>query len=410
VAAVASLVALMVSAAPSLGAGTAAAQKPRARKVTALSGYMSTPAKRPFSDALAKSLAVPAGFEVSVFASGLGAPRMLAVGDDGTVYVTRRDSGDVLALRDGDGDGRADGAPRKVVSSLPQVHGIHVQGSRLYLATVKEVFVTDLRPDGSAADPRMIIGDLPDGGQHPNRTLAVGPDGMLYVSIGSDCNACVETNDEHATILRAKPDGSERGVFARGLRNTVGWGWHPETHELWGMDQGSDWRGNDAPPEELNMIQGGAHYGWPFCYGDKVVDRLLASDPQGSTKEDLCPRTAGAVLSYQAHSAPIQLAFYAGSQFPAEYRSDAFVAMRGSWNREPPTGYKVVRVHFQSGKPVRFSDFLSGFLSADRQSYSARLAGVAVARDGAVLVSDDTNGAIYRVAYTGKTPAGKSGQ
>ena len=395
---------LLAAAAVSLGGSAAAAQKPQARKVAPVTGYMSTPTKRPFSDAIARSLTVPAGFEVSVFASGLGAPRMLAVGDDGTVYVTRRDSGDVLALRDGDGDGRADGTPRKVVASLPRVHGIAARGGSLYLATVKEVFVVDARAEGQPAEPRLIIGDLPDGGQHPNRTLDVGPDGMLYISIGSSCNACVETNDEHATILRAKLDGSERGVYARGLRNTVGWGWHPETREMWGMDHGSDWRGNDTPPEELNLIQSSAHYGWPFCYGDKVVDRLLASDPPGATKEDFCPRTAGAMLTYQAHSAPIQMAFYGGSQFPAEYRNDAFVAMRGSWNREPPTGYKVVRVRFENGKPVRLSDFLTGFLSADRQSYSARLAGIAVARDGSLLVSDDTNGAIYRVAYTGKAP------
>lgn len=381
-----------------LGASDAGAQKPKARKVLPLAtGFMSTPEKRPFSDAIAKSLTVPAGFEVSVFASGLGAPRMMAVGDDGTVYVTRRDSGDVLALRP---DGT--GSPRKVVSSLPQVHGIALQGNRLYLATVKEVFVADLTPGGTAGEPRLIIGDLPDGGQHPNRTIGFGPDGMLYISVGSDCNACVETEDEHATMLRAKPDGSERGVFARGLRNTVGWGWHPETREMWGMDHGTDWRGNDTPPEELNQIQGSAHYGWPFCYGDKVVDRLFASDPQGGTKEEFCRRTAGAVLTYQAHSAPIQMAFYGGPQFPADFRNDAFVAMRGSWNREPPTGYKVVRIDFQNGKPVRFSDFLTGFLSADRGSYSARLAGIAVAKDGALLVSDDTNGAIYRVAYTGK--------
>ena len=373
---------------------------PPQRRTSAVAGALSMPRKRDFSEGITRTLTAPAGFTVSVFASGLAAPRMLAVGDDGTVYVTRRDSGDVLAMRDADGDGRADGETRKVVTGLPRVHGIALAGGRMYLATVKEVYVVELRPDGTAGPPRMIVGDLPDGGQHPNRTIGVGPDGMLYLSVGSSCNACAETNDEHATMLRATPDGSERGVYARGLRNTVGWGWHPETREMWGMDHGSDWRGNDIPPEELNRIQGAAHYGWPFCYGERVVDRYLPAEPTGSTKEEFCGRTAAAVLTYQAHSAPIQMAFYTGSQFPAAYRNDAFVAMRGSWNRAVPTGYKVVRVHFTNGQPTRISDFVTGFLSADGNSYSARLAGVAVARDGSLLVSDDTNGAIYRVAYS----------
>src|SRR5205085_7749961 len=138
-------------------------------------------------------------------------------------------------------------------------------------------------------------------------------------------------------------------IFARGLRNTIGFGWHPVTHELWGMDNGVDGRGNNVPPEELNRLVEGGDYGWPWCFGDRIPDPELGSSAR-------CERTLPPVLGYQAHSAPIGFTFYAGAQFPPDYRDDAFVCMRGSWNRSPPTGYKVVRIHFENGRPQRFED------------------------------------------------------
>lgn len=400
--------ALAASLAYLLPAATGA-QSPPKPWTAPLTAYASPAgrAKTTARETLAR-LRVPAGFRVTVFAEGLGNPRMLAVGDDGTVYVTRRDSNDVLALRD-DGTGKA-GAPRKVVTDLDRVHGIALHGGRMYLATVKELYEATMGADGSVGEPRAIVADLPDGGQHPNRTIGVGPDGMLYVSVGSTCNRCNETNSEAATIVRMKPDGSMRGILASGLRNTVGWTWHPETRELWGFDHGSDWTGNDRPPEELNLIQPASHYGWPWCYANREPDSLFTSDPQGSAKDEFCPRTVAPVLTYQAHSAPIQLAFYTGTQFPQGYRNDLFVAMRGSWNRDPATGYKVVRVRYANGKPTAAEDFLTGFLSPDRKWYYGRLAGLAVARDGSLLVGDDTNGVIYRVAYVGGAAGAPGGR
>jgi glucose/arabinose dehydrogenase/sugar lactone lactonase YvrE len=375
------------------------AQTPGQRALVPIRTFTSTPARLPYSASIVRQLTVPPGFTVSVFAERLGAPRMLAVGEDGTVYVTRRDSNDVLALRD-DGSGRA-GPPRKVITDLRRVHGITLHGGKMYLATIKEVYAADLRPEGSVSTPKAIITDLPDGGQHPNRTIGVGPDGMLYIAIGSTCNVCNEPNEEHATMLRAKLDGSERGIYSRGLRNTVGFAWDPKTGLLWGMDHGSDGKGNDIPPEELNQLQSSRHYGWPYCYGDRVPDRYFTGQPVGSSKVEFCPRTAAPVLTYQAHAAPIQLAFYTGQQFPAQYRGDVFVAMRGSWNREPPTGYGIVRIRFRDGKPVRMVPFLTGFLRKGGSAYTGRPAGLAITKDGALLLSDDTNGAIYRISYTG---------
>jgi glucose/arabinose dehydrogenase len=375
-----------------------AAQKPELRRVVAVRGALSTPSRMEWNPALVSKLRAPAGFRVSVWAERLGAPRMFAMGRDGTLYVTRRDSNDVIALRD-DGRGRAL-PPRVVVKDLANVHGIAVHGQRLYLATIKELYVVELGTNGDAGQPRAIVTDLPDGGQHPNRTLAIGPDSMLYVTVGSSCNACSEPNREHATMLRVSLDGRERGIYARGLRNTLGFGWHPVTSALWGMDHGSDWRGNDVPLEELNELRAGTDYGWPWCWGARRVDSLTnAVPPNGPDREGYCKRTGGATLTYTAHAAPMQMVFYTGTQFPAEYRHDAFVAMRGSWNREPVSGYEVVRVRFRNdGSPERIEPFLTGFVENGGR-YFGRPVGMAVLPDGSLLVGDDTNGAIYRIAH-----------
>jgi glucose/arabinose dehydrogenase len=379
-----------------VGTASQAQHRPEPR-VASSRVYTNAPAKVEWEPTVIDRLRVPGGFRISVFASGLGTARMLAVGDDGTIYVTRRDSGDVLALKD-DGTGKAV-TPRKVVTDLPRVHGIALHGGRMYLATIREVYVADVSADGSVGPPRAIATGLPDGGQHPNRTVGVGPDGMLYVSIGSTCNQCIETNDEHATILQMALDGSRRGVFARGLRNTVGFTWHPETRAMWGVDHGSDYKGNEIPPEELNEIQNGLHYGWPFCYGKRVADESYALDPPGATKPEFCARTVAPTLTFDAHAAPMQIAFYEGTSFPAEYRGDAFLALRGSWNRSPAVGYKVVRIEFRDGVPTRTTDFLTGFVAQKGDRHYGRIAGIVVGRDGSLFVSDDANGVIYRVSH-----------
>jgi glucose/arabinose dehydrogenase len=255
----------------------------------------------------------------------------------------------------------------------------------------------------------VIVQHLPDGGQHRGRTIGIGPDGLLYIAVGSSCNDCAEANKERATLLHVPLTGGAPTIFARGLRDTIGFGWHPQTHALWGMDNGADWKGDRIPPEELNRIEQDRDYGWPLCYGNRVPDHATVAEPKDLgrpdvSKEQYCADTVAPTLEYAAHSAPIGMTFYAGNAFPATYHDDAFVVFRGSWNRSAPTGYKVVRVRFERGAPVAFEDFVSGFLSSDGRSQYGRPAGIAVTADGGLLVSDDTNGVIYRVTYHG-TPA-----
>jgi Raf kinase inhibitor-like YbhB/YbcL family protein len=361
------------------------------------------------------ALKVPEGFSIAPFATGLKNARILAVAPNGTVYLSRRDQGDVLMLRDTDGDGRADGAP-VIVANRAGAHGLAIRDNKLYLVTVKELFVADIKADGTLGELKMLLGDLPDSGQHPNRTMAFGPDGMLYLSVGSTCNTCNESNPESATMLRVSPDGKQRSIFASGLRNTIGFGWQPATGEFWGMDHGIDYLGDEIQQEELNRLELGKQYGWPHVSGPG--DIYPQSTPVGEiTKEQWKAQSVPMVMGYSAHAAPMQLVFYsragiaptaaragampASAAFPAAYDGDAFVTMRGSWNRNPASGYEIVRVRFSEGKPVAFEPFATGFLTDGGKTHIARPVGLARAADGALLMADDANGVIYRIAYNG---------
>ncbi|GGB77619.1 PQQ-dependent sugar dehydrogenase [Dyadobacter sediminis] len=362
---------------------------------TQVEGYVFRPALVPADVANVNQLKVTSGFKVAKFAEGLGKPRILAVSSTGLVYASDRDAGIVMLLTDTNKDGVAD--DKKTVANIKQAHGLTIYKNKMYIAAVNEVYVADMNANGTLSQPKLLIDDLPDGGQHPNRTIAFGPDGKMYLTVGSTCNACPEPNGENATILIANEDGSGRKVFAKGLRNTIGFGWHPETGEMWGMDHGIDWLGDDEQKEEVNQLKMGADYGWPYIYGEGKYNP--ADRPQGDTTyQQYLQKTTLPSLTYQAHSAPMQMAFYNGAMFPAEYKNDAFVAMRGSWNRSNPVGYKIVRMHFENGKPVRFEDFVTGFLVNNNKAHFARLVGVATHTDGSLLFSDDTNGVIYRVS------------
>jgi Raf kinase inhibitor-like YbhB/YbcL family protein len=341
-------------------------------------------------------LHVPNGFRIQKFAEDAGNTRILAIGPNGNVYVTRREEGDVLMFRVG-ADGLAAGEPVRV-ASRSGLHGIGFSKGKVYLAAVHEIFKADVHPDGAFGPWDMIIHDLPDAGQHNTRTVQIGPDDMMYISVGSTCNECNEPNPENATILRASLDGKSRSIFASGLRDTLGWGWQPQTGELWGMDNGMDALGDDLPPEELNHIEKGKRYGWPFLFGNNQLNPHI-DPPGGIKKSELAAISVPMAMGYTAHATPMQMSFYNASQFPAEYQGDAFISMRGSWNRKPPSGYEVLRIHFKDGQPVSVEPFVTGFVTP--QGEHGRLVGNVIAQDGSLLFTDDRNGVIYRVSYIG---------
>jgi glucose/arabinose dehydrogenase len=377
------------------------AQTTKPSNLVSVEGHVLKPTQlEPTDERVRKHLKVPAGFTISKFAEGLKNTRMLCVNPDtGDVYVSRREQGDLLLLKDTNNDGVADS--HTTVARRPMLHGLAIHQGRMYIVTVRDVYVADISADGTLGELERIIDDLPEAGQHPNRTLAVGPDNMLYITVGSTCNACDETNPEHATIVRATLDGKTRTIFASGLRNTVGFGWH-KSGRMWGMDHGIDWLGDNEQKEELNEIQQGRTYGWPYIYADGKENPQ--DEPPGEvTLAEWKQMSTDPVQLYTAHSAPMQLAFYNGTAFPQDYQGDAFVAMRGSWNRNPPSGYEVVRIHFDdNGNATKVEPFITGWLVDQGDgnfAHLGRLAGCAVAKDGALLIADDANGVIYRVSH-----------
>ncbi|MBX9931473.1 MAG: PQQ-dependent sugar dehydrogenase [Methylobacterium sp.] len=341
-------------------------------------------------------LKLPPGFKIEKFAEGLKTPRVIVVAETGALYVSDRDQGTVTMI-----DG-TDTAKRKVVLKKPDVHGLAIHDGRLFYVTVKEIFSAPIQADGTLGPETTLVQDLPDAGQHPNRTIAVGPDGWLYASLGSTCNECEERNPENATMVRMKPDGSGREIVASGLRNTIGFDWEPKTKALYGWDDGVDWHGDDVTPEEFNRIEKGKKYGWPYIFGAGMKN--LYREVPNSSLEQWDKDSRRPVLTWTAHASSMQFVFYGGSQFPADYQGDGFVTMHGSWNRKPPSGYEVLRVRFENGEPKSVEPFVTGFLTEGGPSGWQRFArpfGLAVAKDGSLLLGDDQHGIIYRISYKG---------
>lgn len=330
------------------------------------------------------------GFRVSVFASDLGGARFMAENSDGVIFLSVPSDGTVLALPDKDNDGIAD----EVIvyaRGLKRPHGLAIRDGELLVAESGRVLsLRDSNGDLKADSSKVITEDVPAGGGHWTRTIVVGPDKALYVSAGSSCNACVEKDKRRASVLRFKDSKAE--LFATGLRNTVGLEFHPKTGGLWGVDNGRDHLGDDLPPEEVNLIEKGKDYGWPYCYGNRKPD------PELGYKER-CLRTVPPEVEMQAHSAPLGVAFGTGLNFPKLVMRSLIIAFHGSWNRSVPTGYKVVAVPFNDkGMPAGAPfDVITGWLSGGEPW--GRPVDILVGSDGAMYISDDSAGAVYRVTY-----------
>lgn len=357
--------------------------------------HAQTPAA-PAAPAVPASLRVPAGFTVSVFAAGQGRPRLMAVSPEGILVVARRT--EVVALPDADGDGRAE--PRVLFADLPYAHSVAFGHGYLYIATTPAVLRVRWVNGAPEGTPRSIV-ELPTStpSLHTSRSLAIGPDGRLYVSIGSSCNACVEADARRTAIQVYEPDGSGGRTFARGLRNAVGFAWDPRGR-LWAGEPGQDGIGDDTPVEEINLIEDGRHYGHPFFYGRNLPSAAPDAPPGPAplAAADVTP----SAFELPAHLTPMGLAFYTGERFPEPYRSSMYVAVHGSTTRTTKAGYKVLRLVMENGRPVRAEDFVTGWLDGD--VVTGRPVGVVTGADGALYISDDNKGFIYRVAAAAAAP------
>jgi glucose/arabinose dehydrogenase len=341
----------------------------------------------------AEAIALPPGFGISVFTSGLRGPRMMALGPDGQLYAAERGAGRIVRLPDRDADGVADGV-EIVAEGLNDPSSIaFAQDGSLYVGETTRVLRLSVPDAGGMFTVKEVIVDgLPAGGNHTTRTVLLGPDGStLFVSIGSSCNVCVEEDEQRATIVRYNVDGSGESIYARGMRNAVGITFRPGTEELWATNNGRDWLGDDLPPETIYVVREGDDAGWPRCHSGRIVDPDLGGP-------DACEGVLAPVVEMQAHSAPLGLTFYTGEQWPEEYRGDLFVAFHGSWNRTVPTGYKVVRVPVRDGVPGPVQDFAAGWLRADGSDWG-RPVDVLTGSEGSLFVSDDDRGFIYRIFY-----------
>jgi glucose/arabinose dehydrogenase len=344
-------------------------------------------------------LKAPPGFQITVFSSDVDGPRMMVFSPGGVLLVSESGEGRVAAFPDPKRTGKAD-KEVTVLRGLNEPHGLAFYKGKLYVAENDKVSRYDWDEGNLRASDPVKLANLPTGGGHSTRTV-IFHGGKMYVSAGSSCNACIEKDQRRATVMEFNPDGSGQKIFTKGLRNAVGLAVNPKTDTVWVTVNGRDWLGDDLPPETIyDLGTGGGDGGWPYCYGDRVPDLNFTKPGDNRCQNVIEPKA-----QMQAHSAPLGLTFYEGSEFPAEYQNNIFLAFHGSWNRSVPTGYKVVRVKLdEKGQPVGGAqDFITGWLApgeTKKGRWMGRPVGIVFGSDGSMYVSDDSAGVIYRVTYS----------
>ena len=339
-------------------------------------------------------LQLPTGFHIHLYAENVPGARSLALSPAGTLFVGTRDVGKVYAVQDTDDDFRGDRV-RVLASGLDMPNGVAFHDGDLYVAEVSRVlrFASIEQSLTKPPQPEVITADYPDDAHHGWKFIAFGPDGWLYVPVGAPCNVCLPEAESYASITRLDPRTGVREIFARGVRNTVGFDWNPATGSLWFTDNGRDWMGDDFPPDELNRApRAGLHFGFPFCHGREIAD------PEYGSERD-CAELTPPLLELGPHVAALGMRFYTGHQFPEHYRGGIFIAEHGSWNRKTPLGYRVMFVAVHDNEPQSYEVFAEGWLRDGE--VTGRPVDVLVMPDGSLLVSDDKGGRIYRIVYTG---------
>ncbi|MDX2001287.1 MAG: sorbosone dehydrogenase family protein [Chitinophagales bacterium] len=343
-------------------------------------------------DEVAQRIQLPAGFKISVYANDVKQARGMDIGSDGTVFVGSRSEGKVYALKDTNGDFKADKI-YTIASGLNMPAGVAFHNGSLYVSSVSSIVRLDDVENRLANPPAPITvyDDYPTNEHHGWKYIAFGPDGKLYVPVGAPCNICNESDSIYATITRLNPDGSNMEIYASGVRNSVGFDWHPQTGELWFTENGRDWLGDDSPPCELNHApQKGMHFGFPFCHAGNLADPEFG---QGHP----CSGYTAPAKNLGPHVAPLGMKFYTGNMFPAEYRNQIFIAEHGSWNRSTKIGYRIMLVKLNGNQAVSYEPFATGWESAG--NVYGRPVDIVLLPDGSMLVSDDHAGKVYRITY-----------
>jgi glucose/arabinose dehydrogenase len=336
------------------------------------------------------NLKLPPGFSINLFADDVPNARTMVIGDRGTLFVGTRQAGKIYALQDTNADGKAD-KRFTIANGLNMPNGIAFRNGSLYVAAVSQLIRFDAIEDHLEHPPQPVLlrDDLPIEEHHGWRYMAFGPDDRLYMAIGAPCNVCLE--EDYAQIRSMKTDGSDEKVVARGIRNSVGFTWHPKTRQLWLTDNGRDMMGDDIPADEINIItKPEQHFGFPYCHGGAVPDPEFG-------KEKPCNHFSPPRLKLGAHVAPLGITFYTGKQFPKKYHQQFFVAEHGSWNRSKKVGYRIMFGEISDNTVVNYTPFITGWLQG--QKAWGRPAYLLVLPDGSLLVSDDRAGAIYRITY-----------
>lgn len=340
-----------------------------------------------------KLIKLPDGFRIHLFAGGVTGARSLTRGKNGVIFVGTRRTGKVYAVVDEDGDFRADRI-YTIARGLFMPNGVAFHAGALYVAEVNRVIRLDnIETRLSDPPPPVVVNDhFPSEALHGWKFIRFGPDGKLYVPVGAPCNICEPDFSRYANIMRMNADGSGLEIFATGVRNSVGFDWHPRTRELWFTDNGRDMLGEDVPPDELNRApRKGMNFGYPYCHGGDIPDPVYG-------KKHSCDEFTPPVQKLGAHHAALGMRFYTGKQFPAEYRDQIFIAEHGSWNRRVPAGYRIALVRLNGNKAVGYETFAGGWLQGS-QAWG-RPVDLMVMPDGSLLVSDDRADAIYRISYS----------
>jgi glucose/arabinose dehydrogenase len=341
---------------------------------------------------LTAEISLPPGFHIEKYMEDIKDARSLCIGDRGTVFVGTRDEGNVYAVADANNDYKADKL-FVIASKLDMPNGVAFRNGSLYVATLNKIFRYDSieyhleKP----LPPVTVVDAFPDEKHHGWKYLAFGPDDKLYVPVGAPCNICEEDDKRFSTIMRMNPNGSGLEIFASGIRNSVGFDWHPETKNLWFTDNGTDQMGDDFPPDELNVArEKGSHFGFPYCHAGERLD-----DKYGKGKD--CKSFTPPAGKLAPHTAALGVKFYTGNMFPQEYKHQLFIAEHGSWNRSEPVGYRIMTVKFHKDSVISYQPFAQGWLKNGKAW--GRPVDVLVLKDGSLLVSDDFANTIYRISY-----------